>query len=332
MDGPEAGDRGDRMRYDVTTLGELVIDLIPDRSATSLAFVAYPGGAPGNVAAGLARLGMKSAMISKVGEDVFGHAAVEALAAAGVATQALIRTRAHNTALAIVSRDATGEISYAFYRENCADANLAEQEIPTDVIAASRILHVGTLLLATPVSAAAQRFAVASAKSSGVRISADVNFRSAFWRDPDTMRRAGLEMVRAASVVKVSRDELELMAGDNEPRSAVRSLWHPDMLLFAVTRGSAGADLYTAEEVVSVHGFPVDAVDMVGCGDAFMASLLADLVTERLTPPRGTALQHVAKRACAAGALVATRSGALLAMPTGAEIDAFMAARREQPR
>jgi fructokinase len=313
------------MRYDVTTLGELVIDLIPVPSAAGLAFVAHPGGAPGNVAAGVARLGLKSAMISKVGEDVFGHAAVGALAAAGVATQAIHRTSVHNTALAVVARDAAGETSYSFYRENCSDSNLAEQEIPTDLIAASGILHVGTLLLATPVSAAAQRFAIASAKSSGVRLSTDVNFRSAFWRDPDAMRHAGLEMIRAADIVKVSREELMLMVGSDDPRSAIGSLWHPDLLLLAVTAGPAGADLYTTQELVSLPGFPVDSVDSVGCGDAFMASLLASFATEPRSPPTGIALRNLGLRACAAGALVATRSGALSTMPSRAEIDAFLA-------
>jgi fructokinase len=315
------------MRYDVTTLGELVIDLIPAPSTAGLAFVACPGGAPGNVAAGVARLGMKSAMISKVGEDVFGHAAVSALGAAGVATQAIHRTSAHNTALAVVAPDAAGEISYSLYRENSSDSNLAEQEIPTDLIAASGILHVGTLLLATPVSAAAQRFAINSAKSSGVRISTDVNFRSAFWHDPEIMRSAGVEMVRAASIVKMSREELGLMVGSDDPRSAVGSLWHPDILLFAVTAGPAGADLYTAHQVVSVPGFSVDTVDSVGCGDAFMASLLASFAIEHGSPPTGAALRNLGLRACAAGALVATRSGALASMPSSSEIDAFLAAR-----
>jgi fructokinase len=134
-------------------------------------------------------------------------------------------------------------------------------------------------------------------------------------------------MVRAASVVKVSREELRMMVGGDDPRSAVGSLWHPDMLLVAVTAGPAGADLYTADEVVSVPGFSVDSVDSVGCGDAFTASLLASFATAHRSPPTGAYLRNLGLRACAAGALVATRSGALAAMPSSAEIDAFVAAR-----
>ena len=112
------------MRYDVTTLGELVIDLVPIETPAGLAYLPKPGGAPGNVAAGVARLGHASAMITKVGTEAFGEAAVSALEAAGVATHAVIRTADHNTALAVVSKTASGETDFFFYRENCADSNL----------------------------------------------------------------------------------------------------------------------------------------------------------------------------------------------------------------
>ena len=118
------------MPYDVTTLGELVIDLVPIETPAGLAYLPKPGGAPGNVAAGVARLGHASAMITKVGAETFGQTAVSALEASGVATHAVIRTSAYNTALAVVSKTASGETDFFFYRENCADSNLASDEIP----------------------------------------------------------------------------------------------------------------------------------------------------------------------------------------------------------
>lgn len=311
------------MRYDVTTLGELVIDLVPVRTSAGLAYLPKPGGAPGNVAAGMARLGHASAMITKVGTEAFGQAAVSALETAGVAMHAVIRTAAHNTALAVVSETASGESDFFFYRENCADSNLAPDEVPTDLIAASRVLHVGTLPLATRVSGAAQRHAVAYAKANSVLVSTDLNFRAAFWRDADRMREAGMEAVRAANIVKVSRDELALLASAIDTTDAVRSLWHSELIAFAVTKGAAGADLFTALDAVSVPGFAVTPVDTVGCGDAFMASLLASLL-ERQFEIQAVALRAIAARACAAGAIMATRSGALESMPSGAEIDAFL--------
>jgi len=311
------------LTYDVTTFGELVVDLLPSSGAADLSFVAKPGGAPANVAAGVARLGLKAAMITKVGEDVFGRAAVAALAATGAATDAITTTRAHSTALAVVTRGVGGDAEYLFYRENCADAQLDAKEIPARIIAASRVLHFGTLSLATPSSAAAQRQALSLAKAGGVIVSIDPNFRSNFWRDRETMRQAGLEMIQAANIVKLSRDELRLLAGADSAKAA-RKLWHPDLFLLAVTDGSRGAEVFTSEESVRVPAPAVDAVDTVGCGDAFAASMLATLVRSGMQAPRGEALREMALRACAAGAIVATRPGAMETMPSWSEIDAFV--------
>src|SRR4051794_27829176 len=127
------------MRYDLTALGELVIDLVPVASPSGTAYLPKPGGAPANVAAGAARLGLKTAMITKVGAESFGRLALGALEAAGVATEAVIRTESHNTALAVVSLTPEGERDFFFYRENCADANFVADELPLATIRASRI-------------------------------------------------------------------------------------------------------------------------------------------------------------------------------------------------
>lgn len=316
------------MRFDVTTFGELVIDLVPFASPAGAAYLAKPGGAPANVAAGVARLGHRAAMITRVGTEAFGRAARAALEAAGVALDAVIRDAAHATALAVVSRTADGGADFSFYRENCADSNLEPADVPAALIAASRLLHVGTLPLATPLSAAAQRHAVATAKAAGTLVSTDVNFRAAFWPDQEAMRAAGLEAIGAANIAKVSGAELERLAGADSPE-AVRALWHPDLILLAVTRGAAGADLFTKDARIALPGFAVDTLDAVGCGDAFMASLLASLIEADFVLA-GDALEKAALRASAAGAIMATRSGALESMPTGTEIDAFL--RSASPR
>lgn len=313
------------MQIDVTSLGELLIDLVPVRLEAGLAYVPKPGGAPANVAAGIARLGRSAAMIGKVGGESFGRAAVSALRAAGVATDSITLSAIHNTPLAVVSLGDRGESDFVFYREGCADSNLVPADIPDELIAQSAILHVGTLLLSAPGSAEAQHHAVAVARSHGVRVSIDVNFRQAFWRDRDRMRAAGLEAIRTASIVKASADELSLLTGSAATETAVRSLWQPDLLAFAVTKGGAGAELYTKRDAVSVAGFAVPVVDTVGCGDAFMAGLLSGLLDFGFDAD-AKALATIARRANAAGAILATRSGALESMPTREEVDQFVAA------
>ncbi len=314
------------MRTDVTSLGELLIDLVPMRADARTVYLPKPGGAPGNVAAGLARLGHAAAMIGKVGADAFGETVVAALKGVGVATDAVIRDTAHNTPLAVVSLNERGESDFFFYREGCADSNITPQDIPGELIAQSRILHVGTLIMSAGVSAEGQRHAMTLAREKGVRVSLDTNFRLLFWRDQERMRAAGLDAIKSANIVKASADELTLLTGSKDTEPGVRSLWHPDLIAFAVTKGSGGADLFTAERAVSVPGFSVKVVDTVGCGDAFMASLLSGLLDHDFAL-EADALATVATRACAAGAIVATRAGALESMPDRKAIDSFLAGR-----
>jgi fructokinase len=311
----------------------LVIDLVPLPSPAGLHFDAKPGGAPGNVVAGIARLGLASAMLSKVGGEAFGTAVVQALRTAGVDTRALVRAAGQNTTLAVVTLTAEGDRDFFFYRENAADTTYQPDEVALDLVEQSRILHIGSLSLGTPVSASAQRRAVQAARDSGTLISADPNFRAAFWRDPDAMQVAGREVLAAANFAKLSTEELQGISGVADIVSAVRAVWHPDLIALAVTKGEEGADLFTAQDHVSVPGFQVQVVDTVGCGDAFMASFLAGFLEAGLKPVDRRTLEAIGLRACAAGAVMATVPGALESMPTRQDIDALLrsAGRDEAP-
>ncbi len=112
-------------RFDVAALGELVIDLIPTRGADGSACLApKPGGAPGNVAVGVARLGGAAAMLSKVGDDAFGRLLVETLTANGVATESVLATREGNTSLAAVTVAPDGDREFLLYRKGSAELEL----------------------------------------------------------------------------------------------------------------------------------------------------------------------------------------------------------------
>jgi fructokinase len=311
---------------DVVALGELVIDLIPVAQPDgALLFSPSPGGAPGNVAAGIARLGRSAAMISKVGPGSLGDLLIATLAQTGVATTGVVRAATEPTALAVVSLTASGDRDFTLYREGCADASLSVAELPLEMLAACRILHVGSLSLATPLSAAAQRAAIVQARAAGARISADVNFRPALWRDPEAMRATGIEAVAAADIVKVSTDELVLLTGQAEIDAAAASLWHPALQLLAVTRGEAGAVLFTPQDRIEIAGYPVRVVDTVGCGDAFMAALLVGLLEQDPAPLDQKALLTLGRMACAAGAVMAGVGGAMASMPCRADVEALIA-------
>ncbi len=115
-------------RYDVVALGELVIDLVPARTAEGApCFVPKPGGAPGNVAVGVARLGGRAAMLSKVGEEAFGRLLIDTLRGYGVATNGVLTTREGATSLAFVAVAPDGERDFMLYRHGCADFDLSSR-------------------------------------------------------------------------------------------------------------------------------------------------------------------------------------------------------------
>src|ERR1700689_3829275 len=164
------------IHYDVVAFGELVVDLVPVRGAAGeTRFAPKPGGAPGNVAVGVAQLGGRSAMLSKVGDDAFGKLLIATLVHYGVATEGVLTMREGNTSLSVVTVAADGERDFRLYRKGCAESTFGAAEVATDIIRCSRVLHVGSLLLGERISRAAQRHAVRTAREAGVLVSVDVN-------------------------------------------------------------------------------------------------------------------------------------------------------------
>ena len=314
------------IRFDVVAFGELVIDLIPAESkGGDLLFTARPGGAPGNVAAGVARLGQRAAMLSKVGPGPLGSLLIDTLARAGVDTRGVVRSHVDPTALAVVSVNSKGESDFMLYRDGCADSRFEPDDVALDIVRDCRVLHVGSLSLASPLSAQAQRLAVKTARDAGALISADVNFRPAIWRNLDAMHATGREAIASADIVKVNAEELSALASATDTATAVRGLWHSNLKVFAVTHGARGAELFTARCHVTVAGFPVRVADTVGCGDAFMAALLTGLLQTGPATVGEEELHSIGRAACAAGAVIARVVGAMEHMPRQQDIAALIA-------
>lgn len=314
--------------YDVVCFGELIVDLVPAVAADGArCFAPKAGGAPGNVAVGVAKLGGRAAMLSKVGDDAFGRLLTETLAGFGVATEGVRRSPDLTTALAVVTVAPDGDREFMFYRTGGADSTYAPAEVDAAAIAQARVLHIGSLILAEPMPAAAQHHAIGAAQAHGVMISADVNLRPSLWSDPALMRHAAIETVRAANLLKVSAEELEFLTEAKGRAHAVELLWHPGMRAVAVTLGAEGAEIYTERHRAHVPGFGVPVVDTVGCGDAFMACLLADLARGGFDLGSEAVLARLARRACAAGAIAAMGAGAMESLPTAGQLAAFLAER-----
>jgi fructokinase len=321
--------RVEPVQWDVACLGDLVMDLVPHAVPGGQPLLApSPGGAPGNVAAGLGLLGKKPLMMAKVGDEAFGSAIITALQGYGVDTSGILRDRTTKTRLSVVSHAPDGERSFIFYKDNPADAAVDADDIDHDHLVSASVLHVGSLLMASPRSAAAQAKAVSLARVNGRLVSADPNLRRGLWPDMFTMIAAGRHVVASANVVKLSEEELYVLTGSAPIATAVEALWHSDMKLVAVTKGAEGAELYRPPYRIVCNGFSVNATDTLACGDAFMASLLSGLIDHGVNEDEAV-LNLMLRRACAAGAIAATRKGAMSSLPTAAEIDDFLTSTRE---
>jgi fructokinase len=313
---------------DVICLGELLIDFVPTVTGTSLidapAFRKAPGGAPANVAVGLARLGVASAFMGKVGDDPFGRFLAQTLADAGVDTGPLRFTDAARTALAFVSLRADGEREFMFYRHPSADMLFTPDEVDAPTLAAAQALHYGSISLIGEPARSATLHAIELARDAGCLISCDPNLRLALWPER-TAARDGLRLAIAqAQIVKISDEELRFLAGSDDPAAVRQRLWHDRMELIVVTLGSAGCVYFTPRCEGVVVGFGVEAIDATGAGDGFVAGLLQGLIADRTIVGDEARLRELCRFANAVGAITTTERGAIPALPTRERVLAFL--------
>lgn len=319
---------GDATMADVLCLGETLIDFVPESRGIGLAdaarFSKAAGGAPANVAAGVARQGGRAGFLGKVGDDPFGRYLRGVLSGIGVDVSGLLSTRQAQTALAFVSLGDDGEREFLFYRSPSADMLYAPADVPEALLAGATLLHVGTVSMIAEPSRSATLHAMRRARALGLSVSCDPNLRESLWPDPDAARDAMELALSLSDVVKISDYEVRFLTGDDDPVAGMRRIWRSGWRLVAVTMGPEGCTLMTARHTVTVPGFRVRAVDTTGAGDAFTATLLCALARAIGVPEDADGLRALAWRANAAGAIVATRFGAIASMPTAADIEAFL--------
>jgi fructokinase len=160
------------MNFDITALGEILIDFTPagfSRDGREL-FEKNPGGAPANLLAGVSKLGLKTAFIGSVGDDMFGSFLKQTLVDNGIDSTGLSVSK-NPTTLAFVSLDGNGERSFSFYRNHGADTDISDETMNLDIIRSSRCFHFGSLSLTNEPSCSATKIALETAKKSGIIIS-----------------------------------------------------------------------------------------------------------------------------------------------------------------
>ncbi|XP_041007728.1 probable fructokinase-6, chloroplastic [Juglans microcarpa x Juglans regia] len=315
----------------VVCFGEMLIDFVPTISGVSLAeapaFKKAPGGAPANVAVGIARLGGSSAFIGKVGEDEFGYMLADILKENNVNNDGMRFDPGARTALAFVTLRRDGEREFMFYRNPSADMLLQVVELDFDLIRKAKIFHYGSISLITEPCKSAHIAAAKAAKDAGVVLSYDPNLRLPLWPSAESAREGILSIWDTADIIKISEEEISFLTEGGDPYNdaVVRKLFHPNLKLLLVTEGPDGCRYYTKEFSGRVGGFKVDAVDTTGAGDAFVAGILSQLAVDLSLLQKEDLLRDALKFANACGALTVMERGAIPALPTrGAVLNAML--------
>lgn len=324
---------------DVVCMGELLAEFVATKENVSLAdspgFVKAPGGAPANVAVAIARLGMSSGFVGKVGDDPFGAFLRRTLETEGVDTDGLlVDDEARTTAVFVAVRD-DGRKDLCFYRNPGADMRIRPDELPEKLIGECRCFHYGSIGFIDEPSGSAQRRAIDLARRSGAMISYDPNYRPTLW--PSEARAASVirSGYEAAHLVKISEEEWRTATGTDDVRSGADSVLAAGPELLVISRGEEGAIATNGEYWIEAEAPAVDVVETTGAGDAFLASMIVELLPLReelgsLSRVSEETMKGILSRAVAVGALACTEVGAIPALPTAARVDSFLAERHRR--
>ena len=322
----------DKKSFDVTTLGELLIDFTENGSSSqgNPLLEANPGGAVCNVLAMLEKLGKKTAYIGKVGQDMFGTQLKEAVEEVGIDTRNLIMDPVYHTTLAFVHTYPDGDRDFSFYRDPGADMMLTKEEVSEELIRDSRIFHFGTLSSTHPGVREATRYAIDVAKDAGCIITFDPNLRPPLWKSLEDAKVEIEYGMSKCDVLKISDNEVEFMCGTNDyDKGAAMIKEKYNIPLVLVTMGKAGSRAYYKGMIVEAAPFlQENTIETTGAGDTFCASALNYVLEHGLDNLTEENLKELLTFANAAASLITTRKGALRVMPSKQEVLDFIESRK----
>ncbi|GGS17720.1 5-dehydro-2-deoxygluconokinase [Streptomyces griseoviridis] len=312
------------MAYDVITMGRTGVDLYPLQTGVPLpqvtSFGKFLGGSATNVAVAAARLGRRTAVITRTGDDPFGTYVHQALRDFGVDDRWVTPVPGLPTPVTFCEVFPPDDFPLYFYRRPKApDLELDARDLDLDAVREARIFWMtGTGLCAEP-SRTATLAALAHRARSATTVF-DLDWRPMFWPDPGEARPFYREALRHATVAVGNRDEVEIATGLRDPHAAARALLDAGVSLAVVKQGPEGVLAMDARGgTAEVSPLPVQVLNGLGAGDAFGGSLCHGLLA-------GWDLARTVRYANAAGAIVASRLECSSAMPTPAEVEAALAA------
>jgi 5-dehydro-2-deoxygluconokinase len=324
---------------DVVTIGRSSVDLYGQQIGSRLedveTFTRAVGGCPANIAIGLARLGLKSALITRVGAEQMGRFILEQLAREGVATRGVRVDPARLTALVILAVEDEGVSPMIFYRSDCADMALDETDIDEALIADARAVVVTGTHFSRPHAEAAQKKAIRLAKAHGAKVVFDIDYRPNLWglagheagferyvkSDAVTARLAAI--LPDCDLIVGTEEEIRIASGADSALSALHAIRAVSNATIVLKRGAMGCVVYDGpitdlEAGIVGQGFPIEVYNVLGAGDAFMSGFLRGWLA-------GEPLRTAATWANACGAFAVSRLLCSPEYPTFTELTHFLA-------
>lgn len=310
--------------FDVLAMGRSSIDLYAHEIGVPItgvrSFDAYVGGCPTNIAVGVRRLGLRSALLTAVGDDQVGDFVLHFLEAERVDVRWTPRKPGRRTSAVVLTIRPPDRFPLTFYRDNCADRELTIADVDRAPVAdASLIVLTGTGLSHDP-GRAATLHAATLAKATGGRVLVDIDYRADQWADAGEFAAAIQRLLRSADLAVGTEEELAAATGTTDADAAAAALLGCGLDALVLKRGARGSRVYEASGArTDVAPFTIQVLNVLGAGDAFASGFIYGVL-------QGWPLARAARAGNATGAIVVTRHGCANFMPTWAEVEAFVAA------
>lgn len=320
-------------------MGRAAVDLYGEQLGGRLedmqTFAKYLGGSPANTSVGASRLGLKAAMLTRVGDEHNGRFVREALAAEGVDVSQVRTDPRRLTALVFLGIRDRDTFPLVFYREQCADMALSSSDIDPDFIASSETLLISGTHLSQPQTFDACMSAIQAARDAGTRVALDIDYRPVLWGlttpglgeqryiASDTVSAHLQKVLPLCDLIVGTEEEVHIAGGSGDSLAALRRIRELSQALIVMKRGPMGCVAFDGpitahiENGVVGPGFPVEVFNVLGAGDAFMAGLLRGWV-------RREPLEQALRYANACGAIVVSRHGCAPAMASWEELQHFI--------
>ncbi len=336
---PTGQSNASQYSLDVITIGRASVDLYGQQIGTRLedvgSFAKSVGGCPTNISVGTARLGLKSALITRVGNEQMGRFIREQLEREGVETSGIVTDPDRLTALVLLSVENDKSFPLIFYRDNCADSALNEDDIQEAFIKQAQAVLVTGTHFAKPHSDKAQRKAMRIARENGGKVVFDIDYRPNLWglagHDAGDSRYIASDAVSAhlktvlpeCDLIVGTEEEVLIAAGADDLHSALRTIRSLSPAVIVLKRGPMGCIVYDGaipadlEDGIVGKGFPIEVYNVLGAGDAFMSGFLRGWL-------RGEPHETSATWANACGAFAVSRLLCAPEIPTWTELNYFL--------